>query len=168
MFWPIFKNISCTQKHYINRFLIVVLVGQSSLYDLPSQFFYLNFKCLDLFVDRVNMRIKRLKLLILASLACLVISLVQSIQAKERLTVDASSFQDEWITIYLTEDRVCKKCTWRYVDASHVELKNKLGVKATYKATEILGATRHPLWRKFMFRLANKTALVGNSLMVSE
>ena len=109
---------------------------------------------------------KHMKALLI--LGCfLVASLNTTCFAKDKLPVDPTQFQDEWITIYLTEDRVCKKCTWRLVRENEIELKNKLGERGIYKATEILGATKHPLWRKFAIHAANHTALPGENILPS-
>lgn len=87
--------------------------------------------------------------------------------AENKLSVDETRFQDEHVTIYLTENRVCKKCTWRVLPDNNIELKNKLGVSGIYNASEIIGATKHPLWRKFMLHTANNTALGGENILPS-
>lgn len=97
----------------------------------------------------------------------LVLSGGQLCYAKKKLPVNANQFQDEYITIYLTEDRVCKKCTWRLLADNKIELKNKLGTRGIYKTTEILGATKHPIWRKFAIHAANNTALPGENILPS-
>lgn len=51
--------------------------------------------------------------------------------------------------IYLTENRICRKCTGRYLTPEQVELKNRNGETGVYKPSEIIGVDNHPLRRKF-------------------
>ncbi|MBY0449699.1 MAG: hypothetical protein K2X01_03640 [Cyanobacteria bacterium] len=67
--------------------------------------------------------------------------------------------------IYLTQDRVCRKCVWEVVDADHVQLTNLAGVKGVYALREILGVDTHPALRKWLYHSAHGIGVPGPILM---
>lgn len=59
--------------------------------------------------------------------------------------------------IYLTENRVCKKCVGRVLNdpaatEALVELKNKKGDTGVYRLSEIIGVDNHPVARKLFLQ----------------
>ncbi len=67
--------------------------------------------------------------------------------------------------IYLTQDRVCRKCLWEVVDADHVRLTNLSGVKGVYPLREILGVDTHPALRKWIYHSAHGIGVPGPILV---
>lgn len=54
--------------------------------------------------------------------------------------------------IYLTEERVCKACTWKWAENGKVMLINRLGQATVVKPKEILGIDTHPIIRKLTLK----------------
>jgi hypothetical protein len=59
-----------------------------------------------------------------------------------------------WQDIYLTYNRICKKCNMRDNQDGTVYMVNTQGVGANYPAQEVLGVDYHPISRKFIRHLA--------------
>jgi hypothetical protein len=59
-----------------------------------------------------------------------------------------------WQDIYLTYNRICKKCNMTDNQDGTVYLVNQQGVSANYPAQEVLGVDYHPIARKFRRHLA--------------
>ncbi|MCS6267464.1 MAG: hypothetical protein H2174_07845 [Vampirovibrio sp.] len=59
-----------------------------------------------------------------------------------------------WQDIYLTYNRICKKCTMTDNQDGTVYMVNQQGIGASYPAHEVLGVDYHPLERKFRRHLA--------------
>jgi hypothetical protein len=53
------------------------------------------------------------------------------------------------VDIYLTSNRICRKCTGRYISPSLVELSNPAGQTMRYPIDDIMGVDLHPVWRRF-------------------
>lgn len=60
-----------------------------------------------------------------------------------------------WHDIYLTNNRICKKCQMIDLGNERVLLRNKSGVSAEHWSTEIIGVDYHPLQRKFWLHFVN-------------
>jgi hypothetical protein len=54
--------------------------------------------------------------------------------------------------IYLTENRVCRKCTATRISPEQVQLINRQGERITVPINTILGVDRHPVVRKLLVR----------------
>ncbi len=52
--------------------------------------------------------------------------------------------------IYLSENRVCKSCTWQWAEKGQVMLINRAGEATLVKPDEILGMDTHPIIRKLL------------------
>ncbi len=63
------------------------------------------------------------------------------------------------VDIYLTGDRVCKKCVGRYINQNEVELVNKKGQRGVYAANEIIGLDTHPIARKLFLHSVHEIGL---------
>jgi hypothetical protein len=63
------------------------------------------------------------------------------------------------VDIYLTSDRVCKKCIGRYINQNQVELVNKKGQRGVYAANEIVGLDTHPIARKLFLHSLHEIGL---------
>ena len=63
--------------------------------------------------------------------------------------------------IYLTGDRICKKCTFRVLSPESVELSNRLGEKGIYPVKEIIGLDTHPFARRFVLQNTHANGLAG-------
>lgn len=63
------------------------------------------------------------------------------------------------VDIYLTGDRVCKKCIGRYINEQQVELVNKKGQRGVYAANEIVGLDTHPIARKLFLHSVHEIGL---------
>jgi hypothetical protein len=59
-----------------------------------------------------------------------------------------------WQDIYLTYNRICKKCNMTDNQDGTVYMVNQQGVGANYPAQEVLGVDYHPVQRKFIRHLA--------------
>lgn len=68
---------------------------------------------------------------------------------------DETKYQD----IYLTEERVCKACTWTLLPKGQVQLSNRLGKSSIVAAKEIIGVDEHPFGRKIMLKSLNGIGL---------
>lgn len=51
--------------------------------------------------------------------------------------------------IYLSGNRICKKCTARYLGNNEVELRNRKGETGVYPLWEVQGVDTHPFARRF-------------------
>jgi hypothetical protein len=70
--------------------------------------------------------------------------------------------------IYLTEDRVCKRCTWAWEDANTkdwVVLTNKGGLATRVRPQEILGIDTHPFVRRFLLKSVEGVGLPGRVIL---
>lgn len=67
--------------------------------------------------------------------------------------------------IYLTEDRVCKKCHWEWVDREHVALTDMAGKRALVKPDEIIGIDTHPRLRRLFLKGLRGTGLGGKIIV---
>ena len=59
-----------------------------------------------------------------------------------------------WQDIYLTYNRICKKCTMTDNQDGTVYMVNQQGIGANYPAHEVLGVDYHPISRKFIRHLS--------------
>jgi hypothetical protein len=57
--------------------------------------------------------------------------------------------------IYLTENRVCKKCRGKQINETQVILTDLKGKSGLYPANEIIGVDNHPLARKLFLQSAH-------------
>lgn len=67
--------------------------------------------------------------------------------------------------VYLTEDRICKKCTGRYINSETIELKNRKGKAGLYHVDEIIGVDVHPLARRFWLHSFRGVGLPGKIIV---
>lgn len=80
-------------------------------------------------------------------------------------SIEVGEFSKKHVDVVLTEDRVCKKCIWRFVDVKTVELKNKKGISGFYPLREILGVDSHPFWRKALIDSASSNWAAGETIL---
>lgn len=67
----------------------------------------------------------------------------------------------KYYDLYLTGNRMCKQCTWRWVDARHVEISNRQGQAAVIEGAEILGYDKHPIARRVFLKGVHGIGLPG-------
>ncbi|MGE0200644.1 MAG: hypothetical protein AB7P76_06725 [Candidatus Melainabacteria bacterium] len=63
--------------------------------------------------------------------------------------------------IYLTQDRICRKCTWVLIPDGRVRLINPQGQSAVYTQAEIIGVDNRPVWRRLVWRMNRGNGLAG-------
>jgi hypothetical protein len=63
--------------------------------------------------------------------------------------------------IYLTQERVCRACTWAWESRTQVRLTNRLGHSTLVKPEEIIGIDRHPVLRKLTLKSLHGIGLPG-------
>ncbi len=54
--------------------------------------------------------------------------------------------------IYLTEERICRSCSGRWIDDKRLELANRQGEKAIIASKDIIGIDKHPVARRILTR----------------
>lgn len=73
------------------------------------------------------------------------------------LAKEKPGYQD----IYLTEDRVCRSCTWAWEQKNLVRLTNREGHATLVYPAEIIGVDRHPIIRKLTLKSLQGIGLPG-------
>ena len=63
--------------------------------------------------------------------------------------------------IYLTDNRVCKACTWEWENKKQVRLTNRRGEATLVSPDEIIGVDTHPFMRKLTLKSLNGIGLPG-------
>jgi hypothetical protein len=112
----------------------------------------------------------------------LLISVFQPLPACATETMDdnGSVFSQKPYDIYLTRNRVCRRCVWRWAPQqmrlpiaqklqAHerlVELKGKAGKSIQVSEIDILGVDTHPWWRRRIRQHA--TQLNGGTILVPD
>ena len=68
----------------------------------------------------------------------------------------------KYYDIYLTDNRVCKKCAWQVIDANRVELvSRKTGKRGIYHPSEIMGVDKHPIARRLFKKAVHGSGYAG-------
>lgn len=67
----------------------------------------------------------------------------------------------KYYTIYLLNNKVCKKCSVQQKDADHVWLINKGGAYELVPINQIIGIDRHPIIRRLVWKSLHGIGLPG-------
>lgn len=71
----------------------------------------------------------------------------------ECATVSAfAAEKKQYKDIYLSENRVCRSCTWQWTEKKQVMLINRAGQATLVNPKEILGMDTHPIVRKLLIK----------------
>jgi hypothetical protein len=73
----------------------------------------------------------------------------------------AASYKD----IYLTENRVCKDCTWEWANKKQVKLINRAGQATLVLPKEILGIDTHPIIRRLTLKSIHGVGKAGPEIV---
>jgi hypothetical protein len=63
--------------------------------------------------------------------------------------------------IYLTDNRVCKACTWTWENKQQVRLTNRQGNSTLVSPKEVIGIDQHPIIRKITLKSLSGIGLPG-------
>ena len=67
--------------------------------------------------------------------------------------------------IYLTRDRVCRRCVGEALNATDVRLTNERGWRTVVSRQEVLGVDAHPRIRRLLFRSLHNIGPAGTALV---
>lgn len=77
------------------------------------------------------------------------------------MALSAQAEKIKYYDLYLTNNRVCKKCTWEWIDARRVQISNRQGQSAIVEGSEILAYDNHPFLRKVFVKGVHGVGLPG-------